>query len=101
VKPLGDPEVEQLGDQTVRILDYHHVRWLQVAMYDPSLVRGLDHLSDALEERNELFERHRPVRLQPVRECNAVHKLHRDPRQSILNCDPEGVHMSHVGMIEA
>jgi hypothetical protein len=29
-------------------------------MDDPALVRSLDHLSNALEERHELFERHLP-----------------------------------------
>jgi serine/threonine protein kinase len=95
-----DPEAEQLGDQTARALDHHHVRGLQVEMFDPSLVRGLDHLRDALEERHEPCERHRPVRLQPALERDALHQLHRNPGQVVLAFDPEGVDMSRVRMIE-
>jgi hypothetical protein len=32
-------------------------------MYDPAPVRGMDRPRDALEERYELLERHRPILL--------------------------------------
>lgn len=34
-------------------------------MYEPAIVRVLDHLREPLEERYELFERHRPVPVSP------------------------------------
>ncbi len=99
VGQLGDPEVEQLGEQAPVALDHHHVRGFQVAVDDPALVGGVDDIGDALEERHELRERHRPVRLQPVVEGDALHQLHRDPEQTVVFI-AERIDVRRVGVIE-
>jgi hypothetical protein len=76
---LVDPEVEQLGKQPARALDHHDARRAQVAMNDPAIVRELDHLCEAVEERRELCQRHRPMPLKPLFEHDASRQLHRDP----------------------
>jgi hypothetical protein len=46
-------------------------------------------VGDALEERHELLERHRPVTGQPLGERDALDELHRDPEQPSSSSAPE------------
>ena len=100
VQQLGDAEVEQLGQLLPGTLDHHHVRRLEITMQNSGLVRRLHHRRDALEERHELRKRHRPMRLQPLRERDAVHAFHGDPQQRVLLLDAERIDMRCIRMIE-
>ena len=68
-------------------------------MHDAARVRRLDDLGDALEKRNELREGHRPLRLQPLAERDALDELHRDPAHAVL-FDAERVDVRGVRVIE-
>jgi hypothetical protein len=96
---LGHAEVEQLGQQTPRALDDHDVRRLEVAVHDARVVRALDDLRDALEQRHELLGRQRAALVEPARKRRPVHHLHRDPEQPV-DLDPECIDVRRVRMVE-
>jgi hypothetical protein len=100
VQGLGEPEVEELGQQAAAALHHHHVGGLQIAVHDPAFVRGLHGIGDALEERHELLERHRPVLLDPRGQRDALDQLHRDPQQVLAFVDAEGVDVSGKRVLE-
>ena len=100
VEQLGDAEVEELGQELAGALDHHHVRRLEVAVHDAALVRGLDHLRDAVEERHQLLDRQRSALAQPAVERGALHHLHRDPEQAVVVLDPERVDVRGIGVVE-
>jgi hypothetical protein len=83
LEQLGDPEVEQLGQELAGALDHHDARWLEIAVHDAAIVRGVHDLGDALEEHHELPERHRAVPGQPLGKRDSLHALHGDPQQLV------------------
>ena len=86
-RQLGDAEVEQLGQQPPGARQHHHVRRLEIAVDDALLVRGVDDLADALEQRHEPLERQRPLR------CAASSSASGVPRTSSI-----AIHSSAVGL---
>jgi len=69
-------------------------------MDDAAIVRRMNHLGEALEERHELVERHRPVCGQPLLERDAVDQLGREPLQAGFTVEPDVVDVRRVGMLE-
>ena len=96
---LGDAEVEQLGNQAPAVLDHHHVRGLQVAVDDSALVCRRHDLRDTVEERHELFGRHRAAFAEPGVQRGAGHHLHGDPEHAV-RLAAECIDMGRVRMIE-
>ena len=68
-------------------------------MDDAALVGGLDDLGDALEEGDELIERHGAARLEPLAEGDALDELHGDPEEAIV-LGAERVDVRCVRMLE-
>ena len=52
-------------------------------MDDPLVVRGLHHLADAFEQRQEALERDGPLHPEQRVERSAAHVLHRDPQEAV------------------